>query len=503
MPENTIPRKYPPEVLNDGPKRKSPIVVLLILGLFLVVLISGVSISIRDEGVQTIKHEKKMSGPILQTITYEKLSGPISNPLMGWAPWATLKETSQSHTLVYVDLTWREFEPQEGVFDFDAFEKQQQLARWRREGKRVVFRFVTDVPRSETHLDIPDWLFNIMGDNSGGYYDNDYGKGFSPDYSDPVFIKYHQLAIKALGERYGQDDFFAFIELGSLGHWGEWHEDSGIKQFPPENIRDLYVYDYVNAFKSTHLMMRRPFTIARELDLGLYNDMTGNLRATNSWLNWIRSGGDYLPNEKNTLVPMPDGWKSAPIGGEQASNMSDEQTYDTNLETTLQLLKESHTTFIGPGSPYKVEANGPLQAGIDQVLSTMGYRLYIDHVEMPLSVKFGREIQIKFSFSNDGIAPFYYEWPTRVYLYDESGKTISAYPMQMDLRKILPDQVYEMTFLLPVSSLGNGKYTIGFAIIDPLTSQPGVKLANENARADLIQEIGTFEVKRLFNLPNN
>jgi hypothetical protein len=230
--------------------------------------------------------------------------------------------------------------------------------------------------------------------------------------------------------------------------------------------------------------------------------MTGSLEDTNIWLDWIKNGGHYLPNEKNTLVPLPNGWEKAPIGGEQAPTLSNERVYGTNLETTLQLLKESHTTFIGPGSPYKVDANSPLQAGIDQVLSTIGYRLYVDNVEMPLTVKFGKDIQIKLGFSNDGIAPFYYEWPARVYLFDESGKTLSAYPLTMDLRKILPGQVYEEPFTLPVTNLENGKYTIGVSIIDPLTGQPGVKLANENTRNDLIQTVGSFEVKRLFNFQN-
>src|SRR5215208_66415 len=73
-----------------------------------------------------------------QIITIDTISGPIVNPLMGWAPWATIKESNQPHTLVYADLTWRNFEPDEGVYDFNTFEKKQQLARWRKEGKRVV-----------------------------------------------------------------------------------------------------------------------------------------------------------------------------------------------------------------------------------------------------------------------------------------------------------------------------------------------------------------------------
>jgi hypothetical protein len=433
-----------------------------------------------------------------QVVAFTPISGPVVNPLMGWAPWANADSINQPHTLVYMDLTWRDFEPTEGNYDFTNFEKSQQMARWRREGDRVVFRFVLDKPGDTAHKDIPDWLFEqINGD--GESYDNQYGKGFSPNYANPVLIKYHLLAIKALGNKYGRDGFFAFVELGSLGHWGEWHESPELKQLPPENIRDLYVKDYIDAFPGTRLLLRRPFTIAQTSSLGLYNDMTGSVEDTNIWLDWIQNGGDYLPDEPNTLVPMPNGWQLAPVGGEQAPPMSNEEIYAANIDATLRLLKASHTTFIGPGGPYQIPLNSPLQAGVDQVLAAIGYRIYIVKAEMPLSIRFGREAQIKLSFANAGIAPFYYNWPARLYLFDESGNTIKTYPLDMDLRKILPGQTYDVSIAIPVDTLADGKYSIGFAAIDPLTGKPGIKLANESPRQDLIQEAGTFEVNWLFN----
>ena len=107
---------------------------------------------------------------------------------MGWAPWATIKKSVQPHTLIYADLTWREFEPQEGAFDFSAFEARNQLQRWSAEGKRVVFRFVLDKPGLEKHIDIPDWLFEKIG-GDGDFYDTDYGMGFSPNYANQISIR--------------------------------------------------------------------------------------------------------------------------------------------------------------------------------------------------------------------------------------------------------------------------------------------------------------------------
>lgn len=458
-------------------------------GLFLILFVAVLCLALKIDLKNTI-----------QVIHPEKISGPIVNPLMGWAPWATIKESHQPHSLVYADLTWQSLEPQEGIYDFNTFEREQQLARWRKEGKRIIFRFVLDKPGDESHLDIPDWLFEKIN-GSGDFYDNEYGMGFSPDYSNLVLIDYHQKAMKALGERYGRDSFFAFIELGSLGHWGEWHTHPQIMPLPSETIRTAYVYQYKEAFPETELLMRRPFSIAKQLGLGLYNDMTGDLLQTTIWLDWIKNGGPFLPTDINGLAPMSNGWQTAPVGGEQSPVLPNERMYGDDLEQTLELLKKSHTTFIGPNGPYNIPLGNPLQEGIDKTLTTLGYRIYICDVQMPQKIRYGKSAAVTLTFSNDGIAPIYYNWPASLYLFDESGNILSTHEMPMDIRKVLPDEKYSVTVHVPIDNRENGKYSIGIAILDPLTNQPAVRLANKNKRSDLIQYIGAFEIKRFFELP--
>ena len=103
----------------------------------------------------------------------------FGNPLMGFAPDADSEHLPADVTLVYLDITWREWEPQPGVFDRETVAAENQLDRWRAEGKHVVLRFVCDVPGEEPHRDIPDWLYEQCG---GQDYDTEYGKGCSPRY---------------------------------------------------------------------------------------------------------------------------------------------------------------------------------------------------------------------------------------------------------------------------------------------------------------------------------
>ena len=108
-----------------------------------------------------------------------------------------------------------------------------------------------------------------------------------------VFRAAHRRVLYALAEFLGTDGFVSYGELGSLGHWGEWHikSEDGLVAMPDETIRDEYAADYLAAFPTAKLLMRRPFRFAAEQSLGLYNDMTGEEQDTMEWLGWIAEGG--------------------------------------------------------------------------------------------------------------------------------------------------------------------------------------------------------------------
>lgn len=121
-----------------------------------------------------------------------------------------------------MDITWAELEPEEGIYDWTSIEQENQLARWQQEGKHLILRFVCDIPGEERHMDIPKWLYEKTGE-AGTWYDGEYGKGFAPDYNNAELIACHAKAVEALGTHFGTDGLVAYVELGSLGHWGEWH----------------------------------------------------------------------------------------------------------------------------------------------------------------------------------------------------------------------------------------------------------------------------------------
>ena len=44
---------------------------------------------------------------------------------MGYAPSAWYEKVSEDISLLYMDITWAELEPEEGVYDWEAIEKRK------------------------------------------------------------------------------------------------------------------------------------------------------------------------------------------------------------------------------------------------------------------------------------------------------------------------------------------------------------------------------------------
>ena len=407
---------------------------------------------------------------------YKESQAAFGNPLMGYVPSAWYNEVSEDISLLYMDITWAELEPEEGVYNWASIDEENQISRWRKEGKHLVFRFVCDIPSDEEHMDIPEWLYEKSG-KAGKWYDGEYGKGFAPDYNNPTIISCHEQAVKALGEHFGQDGLISYVELGSLGHWGEWHVNysEGIQRIPREAVREKYILPWTKAFPDAMILMRRPFASAEKYGFGLYNDMTGQPEATQSWFDWINNGGEYdQTGEKNVIVPMKDFWKTAPSGGEFTSSLSMEEMLDTNLSGTVEMIREAHTTFLGPKIPDENYVDG-----YKEVLKNMGYRLWISMAELKNTAKGSR---LKLTWENSGVAPMYKEWPVYVYIEDESGKLVEKSRISIKISSLLPgEKATTLTALETerLNSLLEKGYRISVGIEDPMTELPCVRFAME------------------------
>ena len=413
------------------------------------------------------------------------------NPLMGYAPDGRNEDLCEDASLVYAYITWAELEEKEGEYNWENFIEKYNLRNWKNKGKRLVFRFVCDYPTDKEHLDIPGWLYEKTGD--GEFYTIEYGSGYCPDYNNEVFILEHEKVIAEIGRFFREDmgDFLAYVELGSLGHWGEWHTyyPAGLPMIPETSVRAKYVDAYEKAFGDVRLLMRRPFA-ERPVMAGVYNDMTGEESDTGTFINWINYGGNFESSgETDAIAASPEIWNYAPVGGEFSSATPMSLMLTDNLSVTEKLISDSHMTFIGPKVP-DVRRNIELTVPASEILGLLGYRYWISSMKIG-KVKESGQKEITLTVKNSGAAPIYYDWKLCLYvMLPEDGlsqqENVTRYELDLDLRTITGNMEKECSVNIPKAVFDTKGAKIYIGIENPSTQKPEVFLAMQTKRQDFM-----------------
>jgi hypothetical protein len=425
-------------------------------------------------------------------INITKGERPVTNPLKGWAVWGESSSDNQDVTLAYVVFKWSDLEPQKGVYDFETIENNFNFEQWKSKNARFIIRLICDYPEAEAgNMTIPQWLYDEMG-GDGQQYDNNYGIGFAPNYSNEVFIAAHERVIKALGERYNEDPYVAYIQLGSVGHWGEWHVNfgKGINKLPKASILDQYVQPYIDYFSDKMLAIRRPTVIASENNFGLYNDVFGDKDETDIWLDRIANG--YTTEQTDEELPgMSDFWKTTVSGGEISSNQPLEYYLGENFEETYRELEESHTTFLGPKSPSAFEKGCEYQENMDKMTADMGYCFTINKVVIENLYK-KKDLKVTVSWENLGVAPIYQNWPICISIVGNDGTEYAKETVDSKMTEWVSGTHNVIYKLKDTKKLPIGDYKITISILDPITMKPGIALALDEEMDNLIYTIGEF-----------
>ena len=411
-----------------------------------------------------------ISKPVV--IRPESAPGPLDNPLKGWCPYVDAGPITLPYSMVYHYASWKELEPTEGNYDFDGWERRV----WTNpaaKGKHVVFRVYVDYPSRP--LGLPDWL----KDQVKLIPYKEHGGGLSPDYQNPALVEGMERLIAALGKRYDHDPRVAFLELGLLGYWGEWHTYPNEKLSPSKATEARIIDAYHAAFPTVGLMARSARDSAGQRDwLGFHDDMfpedTDNGQDW-SFLAGIRRSG------------RADNWKLAPIGGEMVPGTARKWLADPQTRT---MVDRSHFSWVGPYCP--AIACNPNKEQAAQLVLQMGYQFRWTEFKLPTRIEAGQLVPIKLTGLNEGVAPFYKDWAVELGLIDPAGKVVTRTRLETDIRSWLPGP---FSIKNPANlSAAPGLYRLAIGIIDPMTDAPAVKFANKLESRNGWTILGPMEV---------
>ncbi|MEN6427786.1 MAG: beta-galactosidase [Phycisphaerales bacterium] len=163
-------------------------------------------------------------------------------------------------TAVYLRIAWSHIEPEEGRFNWSVLDTPAQ--RWLDKGKQIALRI--SCSESFMRYATPQWVekagakgYNFTPrkgvDPNGPYWE--------PDYDDPVFIEKLDHFLAALARRYDGNPEVAFIDVGSVGVWGEGHTFASTRlPYSAETIR-RHIDLHTKHFKKTLLAANDDFAL--------------------------------------------------------------------------------------------------------------------------------------------------------------------------------------------------------------------------------------------------
>lgn len=392
----------------------------------------------------------------------QPMAGALDNPLKGWCPYTNAGKIQQPYSMVFQYISWRELEPVENDFRFEAWEKSWDDQAGA--GKHVIFRVYVDYPAKPSGL--PDWL-RKRGVKETAY--QEHGGGKSPDYDDPRVVAGLERLIAALGKRYNQHPRVAFIQLGLLGFWGEWHTYPQVKLYASAETERRVIDAYRKAFPDKCLMVRYARGYAGAQDwIGFHDDMFP--QDVDNGQDWSFLAG--LRREKRM-----DNWKVAVVGGEMVPGEA-ERWLGPDFETTQTMLERSHFTWVGPYGPALKASNAKnYLERCEALVRQMGYDFQITEVKYPENWKAKDSVRLEIQGKNLGVAPFYYPWSVEWALLDPAGKVVRTFPTKWDLRRWLPGEFAQTTTL--DLDLLPGNYRLALGIRDPWTDRPAIRFAND------------------------
>ncbi|MGL4719146.1 MAG: DUF4832 domain-containing protein [Kluyvera intermedia] len=429
------------------------------------------------------------------TVQPHAISGPLTNPGIGVASFHDGYGERLPHSrypdtgIEYQRFYWSDLEPVEGQYNFALVDNAFAVASRHSPAMNVGLRVMTlEEPQSGSR--IPAWLIKK---GIKGTWTAD-GKTFAPDLDDPVFIEYAQKLLNALGKRYDGNPELAYLDIGMVGSWGEWHNSN----FP--NIKPLleryttaqlnrYVDMHFTAFPHTPKIMLisggETLAYAATKGAGWRADCWGDWH--NFTPDWSHMRDDYPPRLAAAQAidqGFNDAWKKAPVSLEICGYMAEWQSIQhytrKQVKATFNWALKHHASTLNLKSR---EVPPKYRDIVDKALEKIGYRFRVTSLTHDTVRHAGQPLTLITRWSNEGVAPIYLRYRVAWRLQDDNGKTVQQSMTDDDIRQWLPGQ-QSTQFTLPIpKTLKPGRYHLDVAFIDEY-QRPRIKLANEGLRTD-------------------
>ncbi len=427
-------------------------------------------------------------------------STPLKNPHKGWyhhypdnhinkyevARDADLLEfPGMDH--VYIRLAWAYLEPREGQFDWGVIDRI--IEKWTGHGLGISFRISckeTSTDRVEQQYATPRWVMEAGA--KGGFYRMGKQTGpegpWEPVFDDPVFLAKLENFLKAFAARYDGKPWLRYVDIGSIGDWGEGHTWAGSRIECSFGARRQHVDLHLKYFKKSPLVISDDFVFALNnpaerkalhkhiVDNGIsYRDdsiiVNGYVQGLSDQFT-VRSpeffADTYLKTptvlelEHYGAVKKLGNWEGKPDS--LMARFGKGKKGPDYFRGAIDLL---HATYIGyHGYAHEWLADNPALTG--ELLNRYGYWYFPHSIRLPEQMAPGEEVVLGIAWENRGVAPAYKVFQLKVRL---DGPAVFEQELESGNLRWLPktgEPSKESYRLQLPKDLKPGEYTLSFKL---------------------------------------
>jgi hypothetical protein len=416
-------------------------------------------------------------------------------------------------SVAYCRLYWSDFEPFEGEYNFELFDRLLRLAEQRKQ--TLMFRFMP-------YRTVPAWFaekypeavdpanFTAPNGPDAGVWDL--------DHRHPGFIEGYIRMIKAFAGRYDGHRYLDSVDIAYCGNCGE---QLGVEYMSEEDIDKLNGV-YLDNFKITPLISLLPDygsenknETLRLLNLGgkagFRADSFGDAGHYSARWNYMYGHTDIggfdgesygyghminlVNGRSKELCGGKEMWRLGTVAfeacyamehwhGDNFQNTKPEaMRHQWDLDLIIDKSYEWHTsTFNNKFNPVPEE----WRARVTEWLKKLGYRFTLSKIEYNCKARPDENLHIKSSWRNLGAAPLYHPWYELVYRL-KSSKGEHIFISSADIREWMPGEYAKCEF---------SRYPAGSA--DP--ERPANKFYR--TKPGVFEPAPVWETSDIFGLPS-
>lgn len=445
----------------------------------------------------------------MQDITPRASDEALVNPGMGLYLFGTLNADDMAAGAWYRDLInigyfrddWSKLEPDaEGQFKFDDYFRpifDLWVNRWH---KRVAFRFMSENMHSQQKYVTPKWVFDrgVPGVAHKGIY--------VPEQVDPVFWDDKYLAIQErfiadLGKYLDGRPGVEFIDIGSIGEWGEMH----LARWTPEQLAasGYTQTKYIGAYRRIIDAFARAFPHTRVfLNVGDYD--TINDYAAVHHMHFRQDGLNpsgpsanvgkrfYVPYSRRGVICNYELY--AGYDEMKQKGWGVRETFNKGLEDPISYL---HINLMG----YRQLQTAPaeVKTAVQDAARRVGYRFSLTRVRCNKIVRVTADhpsrLLLETTWKNTGVAPCYDSYALRWSVVNGIDRPVAdevVYPKTPTSLWWPGDEITERSVLSLPPGLAPGTYSLRLEMIKP--EAPDFKVQLPLASADTLGRYGVGTV---------